>query len=76
MDATGGHHVKRSKLGSETQKMHVFSHMWKIDPKINIHTKTSIIMYKLRYRTCWWNYSMELRERGKGKENDRASVIT
>jgi hypothetical protein len=23
-----------------------------------------------------WNYSMELRERGKEKENDRASVIS
>jgi hypothetical protein len=22
-----------------------------------------------------WKYSMELRERGKGKENDKASVI-
>jgi N-acetylmuramoyl-L-alanine amidase CwlA len=29
-----------------------FSHMWKIDPKINIYTKTSMIMYKLRCRAC------------------------
>jgi hypothetical protein len=28
-----------------------FSHMWKIDPKINIYTKTSMIIYKLRSRT-------------------------
>jgi hypothetical protein len=27
--------------------MHVFSHIWKIDPKINISTKTSMIIYKL-----------------------------
>jgi hypothetical protein len=48
-----------------------------IDPKINIYIKTSMIIYKLRCRTCLlsWNYSMELRERGKGKEKDRASVI-
>jgi hypothetical protein len=26
---------------SETQKMHVFSHTWKTEPKINIYTKTS-----------------------------------
>jgi hypothetical protein len=34
-------------------------------------------IYKLRCRTCFvtWNYSKELRERGKGKENDRASVM-
>jgi hypothetical protein len=50
--------------------------MGKIDPKIYIHTKTSMIMYKLSFRTCvqQWNYSMELREREKGKGNDRASV--
>jgi hypothetical protein len=33
MDAIGGHHVKWSKPGSENQRPHVFSHMWKIDPK-------------------------------------------
>jgi hypothetical protein len=37
MDAIGGHDVKWSKPGSETQKSHIFSHMWKTDPKINIH---------------------------------------
>jgi hypothetical protein len=40
------------KSGLETQKTHVFFPMWKIDPKINIYTKTSIIIYKLRCRTC------------------------
>jgi hypothetical protein len=33
MDAVGGHHVKRSKPGSERQRPCVFSHMWKIDPE-------------------------------------------
>jgi hypothetical protein len=39
---------------SQDQKQitHVFSHMWKIDPKINIYTKTSMIIYKLSCRTC------------------------
>jgi hypothetical protein len=52
--------------------------MWKMDSKINIYTKTSMIIYKLSYRTCLlqWNYYMELWEREKGKENDRASVIS
>jgi hypothetical protein len=52
--------------------------MWKIDPKINIYTETSMIIYKLSCRTHLqqWNYSMELREREKGKENDTASVIS
>jgi hypothetical protein len=70
MDTIGGHHVKWSKV-------HVFSLMWKIGTKINICTKTGMIMYKLRWRTCLlqWNYSMELGERGKGNENDRALVI-
>jgi hypothetical protein len=27
--------------------MHVFSHVWKTNPKINIGTKPSIIIYKL-----------------------------
>jgi hypothetical protein len=39
----------------------------------HIH-KTRIIIYKFRSRI--WNFSMELRERGKGKENARASVIS
>jgi hypothetical protein len=32
MDTIGGH-VKWSKPGSEKQRLHVFLHMWKIDPK-------------------------------------------
>jgi hypothetical protein len=32
-------------------KRHFFSHMWKIDPKINIYTKTRMIIYKPRGRT-------------------------
>jgi hypothetical protein len=28
----------------QKDKGHVFSHMWKIDPKINIHTKTTMII--------------------------------
>jgi hypothetical protein len=36
-----------------------------------------MIIFKLRCGTCLeqWNCSMELRERGRGKENDRASVM-
>jgi hypothetical protein len=51
--------------------------MWKIDVRINIYTKTNIIIYKLRYTACLlqWNYSMELMERRKGREDNRASVI-
>jgi hypothetical protein len=37
MDATAGQHVMRSKPGSKPQKLHVFSYMWKKDPKINIY---------------------------------------
>jgi hypothetical protein len=45
--------ITLSKPGSETKKLHIFSHTWKIDPKINIYTKTSMIIYKLRCRTCF-----------------------
>jgi hypothetical protein len=55
-----------------------FSQKWKIDPMINIYTKTSTIIYKLRSKTCLqqWNYSIEPWERGKGKENAGALVIS
>jgi hypothetical protein len=33
MVATGEYHVKSGKPASERQRPHVFSHMWKIDPK-------------------------------------------
>jgi hypothetical protein len=48
------------------------------DHKRCMYTKTSMIIYKLRYRTCLQqcNYSMEFGERGKGTENDRATVIS
>jgi hypothetical protein len=54
MNSIEGHHVKGSWPGSEKQKAHVFSHAWKTDPKINIYTKTSIIIYiyKLSGRIC------------------------
>jgi hypothetical protein len=42
--------------------------------KILTYTKTSMIRYELIHRT--WNSSVELREGGKGKENDRASTIS
>jgi hypothetical protein len=36
----------------QKQRMHVFPHMGRIDTKINIYTKTHMIIYKLRCRTC------------------------
>jgi hypothetical protein len=33
MDKVGGHHVKRSKSGSERQRPNLFLHKWTIDPK-------------------------------------------
>jgi hypothetical protein len=36
----------------QKNKRHVFSRMWKTEPKINIYTKTSMIIYKLICRTC------------------------
>jgi hypothetical protein len=35
MDTSRGHHAKRSKPGSERQRLHVLCHTWKIDPKDN-----------------------------------------
>jgi hypothetical protein len=60
MDTIGGNNVKRSKPGLETQKLHVFSHTWKIYPKINMYTKISMISCKLSIEhVCNSNYSME-----------------
>jgi hypothetical protein len=58
--------------------MHAFSLTWKIDPNISIYTKTALIIYKLSCRTCLLqcNYFMELGAKEKGKENDRATVIS
>jgi hypothetical protein len=77
MNAIGGHHVKWSKPGSERKRPHVFSHTWKVDPKDkhihkNKHDHTQTHIYNMFVTV---NYSMELGERGKGKKNDRASVI-
>jgi hypothetical protein len=33
MDGTGDYHIKQNKPGLERQKLHVFSHMWKMDSK-------------------------------------------
>jgi hypothetical protein len=33
MDGTEDYHVRQSKPGSERQRSHVFSHMWKLDLK-------------------------------------------
>jgi hypothetical protein len=47
MDGTGDHHVKQSKPSSKRQRPHVFSHIWKLDPKIYIYifTNTKMIIY-------------------------------
>jgi hypothetical protein len=37
---------------AQKHKNHIFSHTWKIDPKINIYTKPNMIIYKLSCRTC------------------------
>jgi hypothetical protein len=44
---------------SQVQKdkgLYIFFHMWKIDPKINIYTKTSMIIYNffesIEYKDC------------------------
>jgi hypothetical protein len=37
---------------AQKQRPPVFSHTWKIDSKINIYTKTNMIIFKLRCRTC------------------------
>jgi hypothetical protein len=36
----GGHNVKLSNSGSGKQRLHVFSHMWKIEPKDKCIHKT------------------------------------
>jgi hypothetical protein len=50
---------------AQKHRVLVFSHMWKIDPKINIYTKTSMIIYKLRCRTSFlqWNSEKEGKEK-------------
>jgi hypothetical protein len=48
--------------------------MWKIAPN-DKHTQNKYDHIQIISRTCLWNYSMELGERRKRKENNRASVI-
>jgi hypothetical protein len=62
--------------GSETQKLHVFSHMWMIDPKINIHKKKHDhielrVEYVCNSGTTLWNSGNEWKD-----ITDRASVIS
>jgi hypothetical protein len=78
MDIIGGHYVKWSKPGSERQRLHVFSHKWKIIQKTKTYTQKQTWSYTNSYveRVCnsgttLWN----LGKGGKGKENDRASTI-
>jgi hypothetical protein len=61
---------------AQKDKGHVFL-LYLVDPKDNHIHKNKTILYKLICRICLqqWNYSMELKERGKGKESDRASTI-
>jgi hypothetical protein len=47
VDGTGEHHIKGSKPGSERQRCHVFSLMWKVDP---IQIQTLYVHIKL-YRS-------------------------
>jgi hypothetical protein len=44
MDGTGDQHVKQNKPGSESQRLHDFSHMWKINPKDKYIPNTSMIV--------------------------------
>jgi hypothetical protein len=46
MDAIGEHHVSEVNQ-DQKHKICMFSHTWKMDPKINIYTKTNMIIYKL-----------------------------
>jgi hypothetical protein len=52
MDANGGHHAKLSKPGSEKQRPHIFSHMWKKDPKDKHIHKNKHCHIQVICRTC------------------------
>jgi hypothetical protein len=65
MNGTGDNHIKWSKPSSEKQKWHVFSHMWKIDPKtegihkhmydhMNIYTEITFVYTYVCI--CMWLY--------------------
>jgi hypothetical protein len=48
MDGTGDHRVKQSEPGSERQRSHIFSPMWKIDSKgkcIHKYNKSVVVDY-------------------------------
>jgi hypothetical protein len=48
MDGTGVHQVKKSRPGLERQRSHVFSHMWKTDPKdkcMHIYKQDHLYIY-------------------------------
>jgi hypothetical protein len=69
MDAIGGHQVKRDKSGSKTQKTPVFSHTWKIDPKINIHKNKYDLMQTQRWNLFVCNSGTTLwKSEKEGKE--------
>jgi hypothetical protein len=80
MDGNGNHYVKQGKPGSEGKRSHIFSLMWKLDPKdkkINVYISTHIIIYIYIYMYIY-TYMYIVREnkhvcngeRGK-KKNDR-----
>jgi hypothetical protein len=48
MDPTGGIMLSEVSQDQKQKSCHVFSHTWKTDLKMNIYTKTSMIIYKLR----------------------------
>jgi hypothetical protein len=49
MNATGDYNIYLSKPGSERQRLHIFSHLWKIDPKD-----------KCIHKYIMWSYNMFL----------------
>jgi hypothetical protein len=49
MARTGDHHVKRSKPGSERQKLHISPHIWKLDQKDKCIHKYNVILYIITY---------------------------
>jgi hypothetical protein len=57
IDGTGEHHVKQSKPGSETQRSHVFSNMWKIDPKGKCIQDINMIIYTNDTFICIYIFS-------------------
>jgi hypothetical protein len=77
MDGIGGHHLSEVSQVQKTQRPYVFSHMWKIDPKDKHSQENKHDHIHIYNRTCCqcWSYAMEVGRRGKGKGNNRASII-